>query len=257
MNSLIKLFLTSLVLPLYADTLLLSNNGGDYEYKTEYEIIQGSNQSDDDAKKYILRKAKYELSESAFSYICSKSISDMGILIEDKIKSFSNNQLNIQKTKYSKHNNTLRIEIIALVKKLENNPICNSRGVRPSSSALKWQNEAFDINYRNLDYNSAKQYCENLDLYGTNNWRLPKIEELESLKTTKNYKIDESGYIAGYINPKFLINMPRNQNNLLFWSETIVDDPRIECSYTVDFNKAGIDAYDDIYEKHFTMCIRD
>ena len=60
------------------------------------------------------------------------------------------------------------------------------------------------------DWNSAIDYCNNLDFEGYTDWRIPNIRELQSIT---NYGSDDPAIVVGWFN---------NNKSNLYWSSTTV-----------------------------------
>jgi hypothetical protein len=109
--------------------------------------------------------------------------------------------------------------------------------VTANQTGLMWQ-KADDGVYRN--WADAGQYCENLDLGGHDDWRLPNIDELKTL-------VDRSR--SPTIDPVFSCKLD------YYWSRsTDVYDPDNEC--LVYFRDGEVDAYTETYYGGYVRCVR-
>ena len=58
---------------------------------------------------------------------------------------------------------------------------------KDSSTGLVWQDNS-DAKNNEMSYEDAIEYCSDLSLAGKSDWRLPKIQELQSIVDIKKYK---------------------------------------------------------------------
>ena len=63
-----------------------------------------------------------------------------------------------------------------------------------STTGLMWQNKASDSEEYDLDWENAKQYCNDLVLAGYDDWRLPDIKELISIIDTDDSPAIKKGF---------------------------------------------------------------
>jgi len=123
--------------------------------------------------------------------------------------------------------------------------------VKPVSKEMKWQD--------------AINYCENLNLGGYGDWRLPKINELESLITGcdkcknagENYCHGCRGYKGqanGYYQSNQLQPISNNDSGLFYSSSSSVG----ETSYAwyVDFGDGGVHRDNKMFFSHRARCVR-
>jgi len=96
------------------------------------------------------------------------------------------------------------------------------------NTGLIWQ---YKINKNKYDWQDAKKYCQNLSLYKYNDWRLPNIDELESILTDKAYENSISNSGKSYIKKPLLNSMITKSQ--LFWSST---SSSFNSFYAIDVN---------------------
>jgi hypothetical protein len=110
-----------------------------------------------------------------------------------------------------------------------------------NTNSLEWQDNA-DIKNQSFTYSEAFSYCNALSLAGTNNWRLPTINELRSI-----VDLDRSS-------PAIDINF-NNSVNGFFWSTTSYA-PDTEKVWSVFFTD-GNDYQQSKTNKAYTRCVKD
>ena len=120
--------------------------------------------------------------------------------------------------------------------------------VSDSSTNLEWQDDYSDNNnsIKQTSWQSAIDYCENLNLDGKSDWRLPNINELTSLvdDTKDNPSLNE---------------MFQNIYSSYYWSSTSNSNTN-ESSWIVDFT-SGIQYNNGEFEgskgtTHYVRCVR-
>ncbi len=113
----------------------------------------------------------------------------------------------------------------------ENSFVDNGDGtINDLATGLMWQ--ATDSG-EGMDWESALNYAENLELAGNSDWRLPNIKELQSildytrsLQTTSSAAIDPIFDISSIIDPEGALNYP------YFWSgTTLIDGNSVNAAY--------------------------
>jgi len=112
---------------------------------------------------------------------------------------------------------------------------------------LTWQNTK---NSKKYTYAEAKQYCQNLSLNGFSNWRLPSVDELNTLFTDIRYK-DKNNY-KHFIKKVFLNNLP-NDRKSTFWSISNYED--FDTKAMVVRFYLGNNKPENKTKKHFVKCV--
>lgn len=131
---------------------------------------------------------------------------------------------------------------------------------------LYWQTEDF----KKMNWYEAKNYCKKLSLHNTNGWRLPTIEEIQTILTKELTqvnipyyewvkKIKEPSYenINGdfyFVIKEILNNLPIQDENEVtkFWT-SIYDNYE---ALTVDFRYADIHL-SEFKEENFVIAVKD
>ncbi len=106
---------------------------------------------------------------------------------------------------------------------------------------LMWQDDA-SVKTTKKDWSGAINYCDNLNFAGYSDWRLPKIDELESI-------VDDTKY-----NPAIKTGF-KNIASGVYWSSS----PRISDSsnaWNVNFS-SGYDAWNAKSGSDLVRCVRD
>jgi hypothetical protein len=119
----------------------------------------------------------------------------------------------------------------------------NGGVVKDSTTKLEWQNK-YNGKIKELDWDSAKAYCESLKLKG-DGWRLPSKGELSSLIDRETIHTEKSG---DAINSVF-----SNQDITRFdyWTSTIAkDEPNLR--WGVNFRRG----YAGRYTTHYGLKVR-
>ena len=116
--------------------------------------------------------------------------------------------------------------------------------VTDTGTGLVWQ-KADD----NLDrtWEEALNYCENLDLAGYNNWRLPDVKELESIASDTS------------VNPAIDTNVFSSQSAAYWTSTTSIIEtvpPVYTYAWYVSFSNGNV-ANRDKLQRLYTRCVRD
>ncbi len=105
----------------------------------------------------------------------------------------------------------------------------SDKTVTCSKSGLMWQDDEDVAKVNFKIWEDAIKYCENLDLAGYKDWRLPNIKELKSItsRLTKVSPIIKDGF--------------KNLSDDRYWSSTV---------YIVDKNSAWVLGFKDIFDIH-------
>lgn len=94
----------------------------------------------------------------------------------------------------------------------------NNQTVNDEATGLTWQQG--DSEY-GMDWFSALEYCENLELAGSNNWRLPNIKELHSIVDyTKSPDTSNSAAIDSIFSVTSIVNEGEQIDYPNYWSST-------------------------------------
>jgi hypothetical protein len=112
-----------------------------------------------------------------------------------------------------------------------------------SKTKLEWQNEAVN-KIETKSWEDAISYCENLDLDGKRDWRLPNINELQSL-------ID-----YGTFSPAIVSVLKDTTVNSHYWSSTTSVDS-IEDAMYVHFYIGSFYYKDKSSNSNYVRCVRD
>ena len=101
--------------------------------------------------------------------------------------------------------------------------------VKDTETQLEWQN-SYKKGIKELDWDNATTYCENLKLKGTD-WRLPTKDELLSIVNSKDIKYREDRKPA--LDKVFL---EKDSTGFAYWTSTITsDEPNLR--WVVDFRQ--------------------
>ena len=113
---------------------------------------------------------------------------------------------------------------------------------------LMWQDNA-DVNATKRTWSEANTYCSDLTHAGYGDWRLPNIEELESII---QYRVEGATDLA--INTNYFYNI--SSSSSFYWSWTSVNEEVAENSaWVVIFNNGGITYYGKD-GSHYVRCVR-
>ncbi len=126
----------------------------------------------------------------------------------------------------------------------------NTNIVTDHNTNLQWQD---DVSVKNLTtWSDTNTTCENLTLGGYDDWRVPNIDELETIVDYGRYWGDDKGSI-GAINEVF-----KNTANTAwqeYWSSTAYLS-YINYAWIVNFNE-GYDYRYDTYSPSSVRCVRE
>jgi hypothetical protein len=116
-----------------------------------------------------------------------------------------------------------------------------SKVVIDTTNELMWVDDISSVKLR-LNHKDATEYCENLQFAGYTNWRIPEIEELQTIVDKKNEK--------NYINRAFRYSLPegywaRRAHWRTFWFYA-------DYMYFV----SGTPYYDSRHKKKLVRCVR-
>jgi len=112
-----------------------------------------------------------------------------------------------------------------------------------SKTKLEWQNQAIN-KIKQVNWLDAIDYCENLDLDGKSDWRLPDITELTSLV---DYSVSE---------PAIVSTLQDRTTNAIYWSSTTYFKST-DKAYFVTFEH-GFSSYELKSVDYFSVrCVRD
>jgi hypothetical protein len=119
--------------------------------------------------------------------------------------------------------------------------------VKDSETQLEWQN-SYKKDIKELDWENASAYCQNLNLKG-NGWRLPTKSELVSIvdryENTNKIRTEDSGPA---LNKVFL---DKNPTGFDYWTSTITEDePNLR--WGVNFKRGWAGSY----TKHYGLKVR-
>ncbi len=117
-----------------------------------------------------------------------------------------------------------------------------SDGVVDQITGLEWQRTALPVN--EMDWPSALSYCENLNLGGQSDWRMPSIKELHSL-------VDDTAAASPVINTSVFGATKAG----FYWSATPELDPAKTDAFGVQF-VTGITATQTTNSTGLTRCVR-
>ncbi len=113
--------------------------------------------------------------------------------------------------------------------------------VHDTKLKLIWQDDNATKTTR-LNYLDAKEYCKNLSLEGKDDWRLPTIQELQSIVDFRRYK--------PAINEVFKNTTPR-----LYWSKTLYSGDKNRAWYLFFYD--GRSHYYLHSNDSYVRCVRD
>jgi len=118
----------------------------------------------------------------------------------------------------------------------------NANGVvTDSRTNLEWQDD-YSNNIKEATWQSAIDYCENLNLDANSDWRLPNLNELTSL-------VDDTKYTPA-INPTFV------NTNSNYWSSTsVVNNSNDAWVVYFDYGNQGNDGNKD-NNSYYVRCVR-
>lgn len=112
--------------------------------------------------------------------------------------------------------------------------------IKDYSTGLTWQDN-YDVKINKKNWKDAKSYCQELKLEGVSNWRLPSINELQSIVDVEKY------------NPSIKIKF----NNIVskeYWSSTL-NVGNDNHPWYVEF-KEGSTEGSSITSKFYVRCVR-
>jgi hypothetical protein len=120
------------------------------------------------------------------------------------------------------------------------------------ATGLMWEQKTVDGSSRDKDtvrtWNDALSYCENLELAGFTDWRLPNTKELE--------RIVDIGTSAPATDQQFF----PNTNNALYWTGTSCAGCHKFKALSIDFTDGelyfGVKFRDGEYHEHNERCVR-
>ena len=114
--------------------------------------------------------------------------------------------------------------------------------VKDSVSKLEWQDNAVGSA---MAWEDAITHCEELNLGGHSDWRLPNVNELKSI-------VDRSKYSPA------IVNGFENTDSGYYWSSTTNDYNKSD-AWIVDFSVGYVVYYDGIKEDlyNYVRCVRD
>ena len=116
---------------------------------------------------------------------------------------------------------------------------------KDEETGLIWQRK---IDTRTYNWSDAKNYCSRLG--GYNNWKLPTIDELSSIRIENSYKNTQSSTGKTYIKKPLLNSMTMQYQ--WFWSETEKGSSQ---AWGVYFGNGG-DSYGNKSGKRYVRCVR-
>ncbi len=108
-----------------------------------------------------------------------------------------------------------------------------------NATGLVWQDNS-DTASREMNYENAKKYCNDLNLSDRANWKLPTIKELESIVDTEKN------------NPAIKADFKNVVSNSYWSSSTYVEGSAN--AWTVYFGSGGTH-YDNKYNKYYVRCV--
>lgn len=113
-----------------------------------------------------------------------------------------------------------------------------------SKGKLMWQDNS-DANTTKKMWKEAIRYCENLTLANHNDWRLPNINELESL-------VDYKKFSGTKMQDGFINKAPD-----IYWSSTSGLGRHIKFGWWVYFGCGYGDWSGKTFEPYYVRCVRD
>ncbi len=94
----------------------------------------------------------------------------------------------------------------------------NNSTITDTATKLTWQKGDSE---RGMDWNSALQYCENLTLAGSRDWRLPNAKELQSIVDyTRSPDTTDSASIDSLFDTTSIINEAEKIDYANYWSSS-------------------------------------
>jgi len=139
---------------------------------------------------------------------------------------------------------TILLIIIGVSSLMAGNFSRNANGVvSDSRTNLEWQDNYSDNgnNIKQTTWQSAIDYCENLNLDGNSDWRLPNLNELTSL-------VDDTQYIPA------IDGLFQNSSSNYYWSSTTVAGTN-DSAWIVYF-AYGIQRSDPKATNDYVRCVR-
>ena len=106
---------------------------------------------------------------------------------------------------------------------------------------LAWQNTVETKELRQ-NWKDSQSYCQNLDLGGNTDWKLPSIKQLQSLVDLEKYR------------PAINDKITQISVLTLYWSSTNLVDDKNQAWYV--FYKYGESYYSKKDEKYAVRCVR-
>lgn len=114
--------------------------------------------------------------------------------------------------------------------------------VRDSSTGLLWQ-DTFDVKDLEMTYEEAQEYCHNLKILDQSGWRVPKLNELESIVDRNRYK------------PAILKGFDYEAKEV-YWSSTpAASDPEKDL-WVIDFTDGKTNIKGRHYDR-YVRCVKD
>ena len=98
--------------------------------------------------------------------------------------------------------------------------------VRDNSTGLEWQAAPFD---KRMSWADAEKACKALRLGGHDDWRMPSLQELESIRDLSR------------VNPAIDTDAFPNTPNEWFWTSTPCADSPKDTAWVVSFGNGGSD----------------
>lgn len=139
------------------------------------------------------------------------------------------------------------IIMIGIVAPMFSEYIKNGDIVSDTNSALQWQDNGV-VKTGKYSWEKAIEYCENLELNGDDDWRLPNVRELNRIAD----RLREGALIM----PAFE-NIPTDTELDLPFYWTSTSYPTIEkVAFVIEFGQEGMIHAFDKKEEHFVRCVR-
>jgi hypothetical protein len=121
----------------------------------------------------------------------------------------------------------------------------NANGiVTDSRTNLEWQDDYSDNSnsIKGAIWQGAIDYCENLNLDGNSDWRLPNLNELTSL-------VDDTIYSPP------IDSLFQNTNTSRYWSSTTSASYN-DSAWIVSYFSIGVQEIEDKANNHYVRCVR-
>ena len=127
----------------------------------------------------------------------------------------------------------------------------NNEVVKDTTTGLYWQEGYYSGEGSDVNWEDALSYCENLDYAGFSDWRLPNINELNTL-------VYYEKNVSGVIIDTLYFSMP-STSDIIFWSSTtpsFVGNKAAAVGFEGSYSGAIVLESKTDNENHYVRCVR-